>query len=163
MPAWIPDSVDVVPEVKPLPTPPSVVQAPHQFRAEIAKMKIAAVDHCECLQVSTVDLSPSMLPQGHINGGALVSTTKRKECLWSYHQCTDEELSSTAQLKVADDTMHIPTGFGHLKVLCSDAGKCKFVRTHYTPEIPATILSPDAMGQELDCQGCQTHSDFGSG
>ena len=64
---------------------------------------------------------------------------------------------------MADDTIHIPTGIGYLKVPCSHSGKYKFVRTCYTPEIPATILSPDAMGQELDCQGYQTHSDFRRG
>ena len=66
-------------------------------------------------------------------------------------------------LKVAYDAMHIPTGVGYLKVPCSHAGKHKFVRTHCAPEIPATILSPDSMGQELDCQGYQTYSDFQRG
>ena len=62
MPAWIPDFVDVVPKVKPLPTLPSVVQALHRFKANIAEMKIAAVDYYKYLQVSTVELSPSMPP-----------------------------------------------------------------------------------------------------
>ena len=163
MPAWIPDFVDVVPEVKPLLTPPSVVQVLQRFKADITEMKIAAVDYYEYLQVSTVELSPSMPPRGHIDGGALASTTNRKEYLWSYHQYTDEERSQTMRLKVADDTVHIPTGISYLKVPCSRSGKCKFVRTYYTPEIPATILSPDAMGRELDCQGYQTYSDFRQG
>ena len=72
----------------------------------------------------------------------------------------DKERSKTARLKVADDTTHVPTGIGCLKVPCSQAGMHKFVRTYCTPEIPATILSPDAMGQEMDCQGYQTCSDF---
>ena len=91
MPAWMPDFIDVVPEEKPLPTPPSVVQALHQFKADIAEMKIATVDYCEYLQVSTAELSPSMPPRGHVDVGALASTTNCKEYLWSYHQCTDEE------------------------------------------------------------------------
>ena len=62
MPARIPDFIDVVPEVKLLPTPPSVVQALHRFKADIAEMKNAAVDYYEYLQVSTVELSPSMPP-----------------------------------------------------------------------------------------------------
>ena len=62
MPAWIPDFIDVVPEVKPLPTPPFVVQALHQFKADIAETKNAAVDYYEYLQVSTVELSPCMPP-----------------------------------------------------------------------------------------------------
>ena len=37
------------------------------------------------------------------------------------------------------------------------------IRTHCAPEILATILSPDAMGWALDCQGHQTHPDFRHG
>ena len=62
MPARIPDFIDIVPEVKPLPTPPSVIQALHKFKADIAEMKIAAVDYYKYLQVSTVELSPGMPP-----------------------------------------------------------------------------------------------------
>ena len=62
MPAQIPDFVDVVTEVKPLPTPPSVIQALHKFKADIAKMKNTAVDYYKYLQVSAVELSPSMPP-----------------------------------------------------------------------------------------------------
>ena len=62
MPARTPDFVDVVPEVKPLPTPPSVVEVLHRFKADIKELKIAAVDYYEYLQVSTVELSPSMPP-----------------------------------------------------------------------------------------------------
>ena len=62
MPAQTPDFIDVVPEAKPMPTPPSVVQALHQFKADITKMKIAAVDYYEYLQVSTVKLFPSVPP-----------------------------------------------------------------------------------------------------
>ena len=149
--------------MKPLPTPPSVVEALHRFKADIKELKIAAVDYYEYLQVSTVELSPSMPPRGHIDGGALASTTNCKEYLWSYRQYTDDEHSQVTRLKVADDTVHIPTGIGYLKVPCSRSGMHKFVRTYYTPEIPATILSPDAMGRELDCQGCQTCSDFRKG
>ena len=49
MPAWIPDFVDAVPKVNPLPTPPSVVQAIHRFKADITEMKITAVDYYEYL------------------------------------------------------------------------------------------------------------------
>ena len=83
------------PEVKPLPTLPSVVQALHRFKADIAEMKIAAVDYCEYPQVSKVELSPSVPPQGHVDGGALASAANCKECLWSYCQYTDEECSKT--------------------------------------------------------------------
>ena len=62
MPAQILDFVDVVPEVKPMPTPPSVIQALHRFKADNTKMKIAAVDYYKYLQVSTVELSLSMPP-----------------------------------------------------------------------------------------------------
>ena len=95
MPAQTPDFIDVVPEVKLIPTLPSVVQALHQFKADIAKMKIAAAGYCECPQMSIVELSPSVPPQGHVNGGALMSTANCKECLWSHHQCSDKECSKT--------------------------------------------------------------------
>ena len=81
-----------------------------------------------------MDLSPSMPPRGHIDGGALASTTNRKEYLWSYRQHNDDERSQVTRLKVADDTVHVPTGIGYLKVPCSHSGKHKFVRTFYTPE-----------------------------
>ena len=45
MPAQIPDFIDVVPEVKLTPTPPSDAQALHRFLADIAEMEIAAVDN----------------------------------------------------------------------------------------------------------------------
>ena len=62
MPAQMPDFIDIVPEVKSMPTLPSVVQALRQFKADIAEMKIAAVDYCKHLQVSTVKLSPIVPP-----------------------------------------------------------------------------------------------------
>ena len=77
MPARMPDFVDVVPKVKPLPTLPSIVRARHKFKADITEMKIAAVDYNKYLQVSAVELSPSVPPQGHVDGGALASTTNR--------------------------------------------------------------------------------------
>ena len=40
MPARIPDFIDVVPEVKPLPTPPSVVEALHRFKADIKELLV---------------------------------------------------------------------------------------------------------------------------
>ena len=81
--------------MKPLPTLPFVVQALHRFKADVAEMKIAAVDYYEYLQVSMVELSSSMPPRGHVDGGALASTANCKEYLWSYHQYTDEECSKT--------------------------------------------------------------------
>ena len=112
MPARIPDLIDVVPEVKLLPTPPSIVQALHQFKADITAMMIAAMDYYECLQVSIVDMSPSMPPRDHIYSGALASTTKCKQCLWAYNECDDEENSKTTRFKVADDMIHVPTAIG---------------------------------------------------
>ena len=65
----------------------------HRFKADVAEMKIAAVDNYEYLQVSAVELSSSVPPQSHVDGGALASTTNCKEYPWSYHQFTDEERS----------------------------------------------------------------------
>ena len=62
MPAQVPDFIDVVPKVKSMPTPTSVIQALYRFRADIAEMEITAMDHCEYLQVSAAELSPSVPP-----------------------------------------------------------------------------------------------------
>ena len=79
-------------------------------------MQVSAVDYYEYLQVSTVKLSPNMLPCGHIDGGALALTTNWQLYLWGYKDFTDEELLTTPRLRVADNTVHVPRGSGYLKV-----------------------------------------------
>jgi len=49
---------------------------------------------------------------------------------------------------------------GYLKIPCDGSPSFRFVRSYYTPQIPATILSPDALGLALDCKGYHTFSDF---
>ena len=158
----MPDFIDIVPKVKSILPLPSIIQALHQFKVDITTMEIAAVDY-ECLQVSTVKLSPSMPPWGHVDGCALASTTNCKQHLWAYDECNDEEHSKTTRLQVADNTIHVPTGIRCLKVPYTNAGEHKFVKTCCTPGILVTILSPDAMGKELYFQGYQTYSDFQCG
>ncbi len=162
-PVRVPDFIDIVPEVRQLPTPPAVMQALHQFKVDLLSMDISAVDYYQYLQVSTVELSPTIPPRGHVDGGALATTTDRKNYLWAYHELSEEERSHVPRLRVADNTVHVPTGVGFLKVPCEKNGTTKFVRSYYTPEIPATILSPNAMGEEMGCQGYQTYSDFRKG
>ena len=60
LPVWVPYFVNVVPQVKSMSPPPTVIQSLHQFKADIVAMEITAVDNYECLQVSTVKLSPCM-------------------------------------------------------------------------------------------------------
>ena len=162
-PVKVPEFIEVLPEVQDMPVPPAVLRALYQAKTDMADMQVSAVDYYEYLQVSTVELSPKMPPRGHVDGGALASTTDRKSYLWGYRDFTDEELLATPRLRVADDTVHIPTQPGYLKVPCSDGGQSRFVKTFFTPEIPATILSPDAMGRELGCKGYHTYSDFRKG
>ena len=62
VPTQTPNFIDIVPEVKPMSTLPSVIQALHQFKADVSEMKIAAADHHKHLQVSTVEPSLSVPP-----------------------------------------------------------------------------------------------------
>ena len=66
----VPKFVDVCPE----PSRPSnshVLRALHQFRADLSVMEISAVDCHESLRVTSVELSPTVPPRGHVDGGPL--------------------------------------------------------------------------------------------
>lgn len=78
------------------------------------------------------------------DGGALATTTDRCEYLWSYHAFTEDKLLMVPSLQVADDSAYKPTGVGYLAVPASGGDYTHhFVRSYYTPEIPATIISPE--------------------
>ena len=162
-PAKIPEFVDVYPEEPDVPPPSRVLRALHQLQADLLSLDVSAVEYCESLRITSVQLSPSMPPRGHIDGGALATTTDRKSYLWSYRDFSDGELSSVPRLRVADDTTHRPTGVGYICIPQSKTKGSKFVRSYYTPEIPATIVSPDAFGKDMGCRGYQTYSDFVDG
>ncbi len=159
-PAKVPDFIQVLPDTPSVPTPPAVLAALHQLNHDLIELDILMVEHYDQLRISSVHLSRVLPPRGHIDGGALASTTDRKDYLWSYREFDTAARSRAPRLRVADDTVHVPTGIGYSCIPTHHSGRHVFVPTYFTPEIPATILSPYALGKALDCNGYQTFSDF---
>ena len=157
-PVELPDFADIAPtSVAPS---PSVLQALHKSTEDVQSMGISAVQYYKDLEVQSVHLSKAIPPKGHVDGGALATTTNRLQYIWSYHEFTSAERKKVSRLRVADDTIHVPTGMGYLKVPCRTAPGFLFVRTFFTPEIPATILSPHEMCKTMGCAGYATYSDL---
>ena len=79
-PAKIPDFVDVHPEEPDVPLPSRVLRAPHRL-SDLSSLDVSAVEHCESLRVTSVQLSPSMPPRGHIDGaiGFRPSSSSRRK------------------------------------------------------------------------------------
>ena len=156
-PAKVPAFIEIAPEV---PAPPAVLNALHRFKADVLELGISAIDFYQDLRVSSIHLSDSVPPKGHVDGGALATTTDRLEYIWSYREYQSDELPQVTRLRVADDTIHVPRGAGYLKVPCTTNPGFMFVRCFYTPQIPATILSPNAITRLYGCKGYSTYSDL---
>lgn len=162
-PAKIPEFEDVVPTEMATRPMPDILKALHQFTVDLYELQISAVDHYSNLQKGPL-LSPTLPPRGHVDGGALATTTERKEYLWRYKEASHEERKRVLpRLKMADGTIHVPSGTGYLKVPCVNSPGFHFVESYYTPEVPATIISPDCLGRALGCDGYHTYSDFVNG
>ena len=108
-------------------------------------------------------LSPDVAPRGHVDGGSVATVTDALNCLFCYRPFTPEELRTITRLKVADGTIHLPTGAGYLKVPCRNGPEFVFVKCYYVPQIPATILSPDSIAKSMKCSGYSTYSDLHNG
>ena len=54
---------------------------------------------------------------------------------------------------MANNSVHAPSGVGYLKIPCRTSPYYLYVKCYFTPQIPATILSPDAIAKLLDCTG----------
>ena len=158
--ALLPPLEDILPPPPPESFLPAPVQALHHLPILLRELQVSAVEFYKGLAVSEVSLSTALPPKAHVDGGALASTTNRLDYLWSYYEYTSDDLSMVPHLRVADDTLHQPSGYGFLKVPMSNPEGVVLVKTFYTPAIPATILSPDALGRHLDCRGYGTYSDF---
>ena len=141
-------------------TNPSVIQALHKSREDILTLGISAIDYYESLSLEVSALSKAVPPKAHVDGGALATTCNRLNYIWCYHELTREERKKVSRLRVADDTIHVPTGVGFLKVPCRTEPGYLFVPTFFTPEIPATILSPHAVCKTLACTGYETYSNI---
>ena len=93
----------------------------------------------------------------HIDGGAMASTTHRKELLAHYRPITNPQ----TVLRVADDSPHHPIGEGYLKVPSPTAPTGYIlVKTFHTPTLPTTIVSPYATGRQHHCHGYTTVTNF---
>ena len=155
----IPDFVDVA-HVESSPTP-SILDALHRSTVEIRSLGMSVEDYYNSLATHSVHLSSALAPRGHVDGGAMATTTNRLEYLWSYHAFSDEDRDTrVTRLKVADDTIHIPTGCGFLKIPCESGPGFMFVEAYFTPEIPATLVSPDAICRRANCWGYSTSTNI---
>jgi hypothetical protein len=87
-----------------------------------------------------------------MDGGAMTGTTDRLDFLWHIRWLPKDKRLAT--LKVADNTPHYPTGaIGYLCILTHDDLDFRMCECYYTPTLPATIISPDAMGKQFGCRG----------
>ena len=88
------------------------------------------------------------------------TTTNWLDYIYGYCAFTDLERLKVPRLRVADDSVYRPTGMGQLKVPVDSSGHFMYIHTYYTPEIPATIMSPDNVARSYGCRGYGTFSDF---
>ena len=87
----------------------------------------------------------------HMDDGAMVSTTDRRDLLWNY----TSRLPYPTCLSTADHTLHRPTGFGYLRVPSSDPQAATMVPTFHTPSMAVTIISPGNLCQVLAAEQYQ--------
>ena len=155
----VPAFSTVLPTVD-LSSTPTVLQALHKLTSTVRECKIRVIEYYARLRSVSPLLSATCAPRAHVDGGSIATTTDRKEYLFSYHEFSATERERTVRLKVADDTVHVPTGTGFLKIPCHQSPGFLFVKSYYTPQIPATILSPDSVARSLDCNGYTTFSNL---
>ena len=161
--AHVPPLTDVTAPVDPVNNVPAVIRALYQSHTDIRELDVRIEDYYADLRAISPLLSPAVAPRGHIDGGSLATITDDKAHLFCYRPFTPTELRTVARLKVADGTVHLPTGVGYLKVPCRDGHDFVFVRCFYVPQIPATILSPDSIAKAMGCTGYSTYSDLRDG
>ena len=93
----------------------------------------------------------------HCDGGSMTNTTNRDDLLWHITELTPA--NHCIALKVADDHAHYPQKVGFLHVLTTDdAYGYRMVHTYFTPTLPATIISPYAMGHQFHCRTYSSYS-----
>ena len=157
----VPDFVEVLPEQPFVQPSPNVIQALHQSWTDIREQQISTADYYRHLrELSPAAISKAVSRRAHVDGGSVATTTHDLSFLFNYRVYSPEERKSIVRLKVADDAVYVPTGTGFLKIPCSHASGYIFLPCFYTPEIPATILSPDAAARRFKCRGYSTFSDI---
>ena len=140
--------------------PPAILHALFALPHELNVRSMSVPEFYESLDANSVLLGNSLPPRAHVDGGAIATATHRKDYLWAHHDFTESELASAPFLKVADDTLHKPTGCGFLKVPCEKSAQQFFVKSFCTPQIPAAMLSPHVMAKSFGCDGCGTYSNI---
>jgi hypothetical protein len=99
--------------------------------------------------------------RAHMDAGSMASTSDQRD--YFYHLRLYPEsipLSARPRLKVADNKIHYAAGEGYLKQLVRTGHGFRMVKAFYTPSLPATIFSPDAMGRQFGCRGYVGVSNF---
>ena len=160
IPVELPSMEAIIPEPTDVKSPPEVIQSLYGLNDMMQILRMDAVTYYEMLQLTEDTLSDEVAPRGHVDGGSRVTTTSRKEYLWGYRPASEAEREMLPSLQVADGTKHKPSGHGYIKIPARYPHGHMYVPAYYTPEIPATIVSPDSMGKAYACQGYMTFSDF---
>lgn len=136
---------------------PPATRALHALGSQIRDMKLShSARYHELRQIDTVIGSKTDVV-AHIDAGAMTSTTDLLKLLW---HVTDISIGSIV-LAVADGHKHYPTKLGYLRVSTHTGNDgSTLIPCYYTPTLPATIISPDAAGRSLHCQGYTSVSTF---
>jgi hypothetical protein len=99
--------------------------------------------------------------RAHFDGGSMATTTDVLSALWHY-RAFDPFDPVPPPLEVADHTSHSPVGFGFLNIPSSAPSGSTLVHCLFTPSLPATIVSPFAIGLQFNSRGYTCVSDFPS-
>jgi hypothetical protein len=109
---------------------------PAQFYAMLKKL-----DH---LQFNAKTL------HAHFDGGSMATTTDLLSALWHYRSFDLWfDPVPPRPLAVTNHTSHLPVGFGFLNIPSSAPSGSTLVHCLYTLSLPATIVSPFAIGLQL--------------
>ena len=156
----LPEFVKVARTLHKTPEPPATIRALYEFTKMVENGNGSVEEMYEIIADEEELLSPILPPRAHTDGGALATTCNQLRYLWCYRQFTYIKRKRAPRLKVADDTIHVPTGIGYIRIPCETDPGFVFVRCYYTPEIPATILSPHDLARIYECKGYTTYSDI---
>ena len=80
----VPPIEQVVPEFRGTTVLPAPVRALYTMEEQIQVLQVSAVDFYDELRLSRVELHPALPPRGHVDGGAMASTSDRLDYLWRY-------------------------------------------------------------------------------
>jgi hypothetical protein len=127
----------------------SPYQALHALNSHLRGLGTSHQSLYANLRVCAVGSTSSVLQHWHMDGGSMVCTTDRRRLLWYFQDLAD----CRVKLRVADNTPHTPQGFGYLRVPAGTLQGYIEVKCYWTPSMPATILSPYAIGTQNACRG----------